>query len=65
LDFANPLLFKPSQYAGIIVLRLPPKPIPSDIDHLLTLLIKGLKGAQIIGKLWIIQYNRIREYQGK
>ena len=25
LDFANPLLFEPSNYAGIVALRLPPK----------------------------------------
>lgn len=63
LDFANPFIFKPSQYAGIIVLRLPPKPTPSDIEHLLFLLIQGLKRSGVNGKLWIIQRNRIREYQ--
>jgi predicted nuclease of predicted toxin-antitoxin system len=26
LDFANPLRFRPSQYAGVAVLRLPEKP---------------------------------------
>jgi len=31
MDFANPLVFHPLQYAGIVVLRLPPKPIPADI----------------------------------
>ncbi|MGQ9556196.1 MAG: DUF5615 family PIN-like protein, partial [Anaerolineae bacterium] len=28
LEFGNPLLFKPSDYPGIVVLRLPPKPSP-------------------------------------
>ena len=28
LDFANPLIFKPEDYFGIAVLRLPPKPTP-------------------------------------
>lgn len=27
LDFGNPLFFRPSGYAGIAVLRLPPKPL--------------------------------------
>jgi predicted nuclease of predicted toxin-antitoxin system len=31
LDFGNPLLFRSSKYAGIAVLRLPPKPTPNDL----------------------------------
>lgn len=31
LDFGNPLLFRSSDYAGIAVLHLPPKPSPEDL----------------------------------
>ena len=63
LDFANPLIFKPSDYPGIVVLRLPLKPIPADIERLLHILIQGLNSASVTGKLWIVQSNRIREHQ--
>ena len=32
LDFANPLRFRPSRYAGIAVLRLPTKPEATDLE---------------------------------
>lgn len=32
LDFANPLVFRPSEYAGIAVLRLPAKPGSQDLS---------------------------------
>ena len=35
LDFSNPLRFNPTLYAGIIVLRLPPKPSPQDLMNTL------------------------------
>lgn len=63
LDFGNPLLFEPREYAGIAVLRLPSNPSP---DHLLEgcrTLIAGLAENDITGKLWIIQRHRIREYR--
>jgi len=63
LDFGNPLLFRPSNYAGIAVLRLPPKPTPDDLFDAIRTLIIGLTQRQIEGKLWIIQRGRIREYQ--
>ena len=63
LDFGNPLLFKPSNYTGIAVLRLPPKPMPDDLFDAMRTLIAGLAQRQIEGKLWIIQRGRIREYQ--
>ncbi len=63
MDFGNPLLFKPWEYAGIAVLRLPAKPTPTDLWDACRTLIAGLTGREIIGKLWIVQRGRIREYQ--
>jgi predicted nuclease of predicted toxin-antitoxin system len=64
LGFGNPLLFKPSQYAGIVVLRLPPKPSPRDLSDVVQTLAGGLSVREdIAGRLWIVQRGRVREYQ--
>jgi predicted nuclease of predicted toxin-antitoxin system len=63
LEFANPLLFKPADYKGIIVLRLPPKPSPTGLLEIIATLTKALKRKNLHGKLWIVQRDRIREYQ--
>lgn len=65
LDFANPLLFHPAEYAGIAVLRLPPRSSHQDIIDACQTLVVGLKQADIKGKLWIVQRARIREYQAE
>ena len=65
LDFSNPLLFNPSDFSGIAVLRLPQRPGPQDLLDTVYTLIGGLKKEAISGKLWIIQKGRIREYQSK
>lgn len=72
LDFANPLRFRPSRYAGIAVLRLPPKPSATDLETLVRTLAAGLAGAThksglpmggLEGRLWIVEKNRIRAYE--
>ena len=63
LDFGNPLIFRPSDYAGIAVLRLPPRSTPDDLFAAVRTLIGGLERDSIDGKLWIVQRERIREYQ--
>ena len=65
LEFGNPLIFDPAQYAGIVVFRLPPRPAPQDLVDAVQTLIGGLAQAPVAGKLWIIQRRRIREYQPK
>lgn len=63
LDFGNPLLFAPSEYPGIVVLRLPPKPSFDDLLVSCRTLVQALKQAEIAGKLWIVGKGRIREYR--
>jgi predicted nuclease of predicted toxin-antitoxin system len=63
LDFANPLVFKPSLYSGIAVIRLSSKPTPEELYECILLLANKLKNTNITGKLWIIQKKAIREYQ--
>jgi predicted nuclease of predicted toxin-antitoxin system len=62
LDFANPLVFKPDQYAGIAVLRLPAKPTPDDLDAAVATLLAEMGKRTIHGKLWIVAPGRIRQY---
>jgi len=63
LDFGNPLLFKPSEYEGIALLRLPPKPSHEDLIDAAHTLIGALAQGEINGKLWVVQRGRIRVYQ--
>jgi predicted nuclease of predicted toxin-antitoxin system len=63
LDFGNPFLFRPSDYTGIAVLRLPAKPSRDDLLAVVRTLVGGLAQADIAGKLWIVQAGHLREYQ--
>jgi predicted nuclease of predicted toxin-antitoxin system len=63
LDFANPLVFKPSKYHGIIVIRLSKKSSPQELYDNIDVLANTLKDHSVSGKLWIIYKKVIREYQ--
>lgn len=63
LEFGNPLLFKPLDYPGIVVLRLPSKPSPDDLLDIIHTFIAALGPKDISGKLWVVQRGRAREYQ--
>ncbi len=62
LEFGNPLRYRPADYSGIAVLRLPAKPVPSDLREAVQTLIQGLK-PEISKHLWIVEAGRIRIYQ--
>jgi hypothetical protein len=62
LDFSNPFVFPPEQYAGIAVLRLPRRLSPDDLYAAVGTLITALRQRPIEGKLWIVERHRIREY---
>jgi predicted nuclease of predicted toxin-antitoxin system len=63
LDFANPLHFRPSDYSGIAILRLPRKPSREDLLKTVRTLAAGLERENLDGKLWIIEAGRIRVFQ--
>ena len=65
LDFANPLHFRPGNYSGIAVLRLPRKPSHADLLKAVRTLAAGLERENLDGKLWIIEAGRIRVFQEK
>ncbi len=62
LDFSNPFIFPPEQYAGIAVLRLPRRVSPSDLYAAVSTLIVARARDSIVGKLWIVERHRIRVY---
>ena len=63
LDFANPLIFRPSVYLGIAVFRSSGKLSYAELEHLCLTLINALRQQALIGKLWIVEPDRIREHQ--
>ena len=63
LDFGNPLLFRPTSYSGIAVLRLPSKPAPADLIACVHTLSAALAAGDITGRLWIVEPGRVRHYQ--
>ena len=63
LDFANPLTFRPSDYPGIAVLRLPKKGSAKDFLEVIQTLATGLKKQELTGKLWIVERGRIRVFE--
>ena len=63
IEFGNPILFKPADYHGIVVLRLPRRRGPQDLLDAISTFIAGLARENVVGKLWIVQKGRIREYQ--
>jgi len=63
LDFGNPLIFEPWEFAGIAVLRLPQRSMDTDLWDACAVLIRGLRVAPITGRLWIVHRGRIREYR--
>lgn len=63
LGFANPMVFRPSEYAGIAVLRLPSRPAADDLPVMMDLLVAEMKVAPLEGRLWVVEPGRIRQYQ--
>ena len=63
LDFANPIRFPPSTTAGIAVLRLRDRTGRHDIDALISRFIQALEGSDPTGHLWIIDRDRVRQYE--
>ncbi|MEG4634757.1 DUF5615 family PIN-like protein [Microcoleus sp. AR_TQ3_B6] len=61
--FGNRMRFNPSEYAGIVVIRLTSRANFTEWREAIETLILGLEQAEVLGKLWIIRQGRIQEYQ--
>jgi hypothetical protein len=62
LDFSNPFSFPPQENAGIVVLRLGRKALASQLFSLVERFVSALERQSPVGKLWIVDPTRIREY---
>jgi predicted nuclease of predicted toxin-antitoxin system len=61
--FGNRMRFNPSEYAGIVVIRLTSRANFTEWREAIETLIRGLEQAEVFGKLWIIRQGTIQEYQ--
>jgi predicted nuclease of predicted toxin-antitoxin system len=62
-EFGNPLLFDPSMHAGIALIRLPRRWVPEALVACIKTLAAALGDSPIHGRLWVVQPDRVREYQ--
>src|SRR5579871_4296161 len=63
LEFGNPLLYRPSKYAGIAVVRLSRDPSHRELMSAMRTLANALAANPLAGNLWIVQARRVRFYQ--
>jgi len=63
LDFANPLVFPPADYSGIAVIRLPRRPSHEDLVAAVQMLCEHVRTEETSGRLWIVERDRIRQYE--
>lgn len=61
-DFSDPLRYPPSQYAGIVVIRVPGRFRLPLVERALALVVEASKQTDVRGHLWIAEVDRIREY---
>jgi hypothetical protein len=64
LDFSNPIVYPTHKYAGIAVFRLPD---PFQLAHLseaIKTFASAVTTRSPAGKLWTVEVNRVREYEG-
>jgi predicted nuclease of predicted toxin-antitoxin system len=61
--FGNRVKYNPSNYPGIVIIRLPSRYTFADWQQAIEILNQGLESSEITGKLWIIKRGSIQEYQ--
>jgi predicted nuclease of predicted toxin-antitoxin system len=61
--FGNRARFVPTDYAGIVVVRLPDRATFADWREAIDTLILGLEQSDVFGKLWIVQGKVVHEYR--
>lgn len=58
-DFSDIRTYRPVDYPGLLVLRLPRQSVP-EVVRLMQRLLKALKTNDCAGQLWIVERERIR-----
>ena len=62
LDFSNPLQYRPGDYAGIVVVRIPGRLRLPELERALALVVEASKVTDVNGRLWIAEVDRLREH---
>jgi predicted nuclease of predicted toxin-antitoxin system len=63
-DFANPLRYPPERHAGVVVLRMPVRFTPGDVDVCLEALLRTLGDGPLARRLIVVDHpGRVREYK--
>lgn len=62
LDFSNPLVYAPSQHAGVAVLRLPRSATRADLDSAVATFIGAFRSQSLEQQLWIVEIGPVRVY---
>jgi predicted nuclease of predicted toxin-antitoxin system len=62
LEFGNPLVFEPARYSGIVVIRLPARATHAACREAVQTLVQALAARSVVGNLWIVHRNQVREY---
>ena len=62
LDFSNPLQYRPGDYAGIVVVRIPGRLRLQELERALALVVEASKASDVRGRLWIAEVDRLREH---
>ncbi|MFQ5742717.1 MAG: DUF5615 family PIN-like protein [Acidobacteriota bacterium] len=63
-DFGNVLRFPPENTSGIVILEMPHRVTPEQIQQRLRELLTGLEKHELGNELWIVEPNRIRIHEG-
>lgn len=62
MEFANPLIFDPAGFSGIIVIRLRAPAAHGMLLNAIHTVCQAVTSRVVVGKLWIVHRNQIREY---
>ena len=65
LDFSNPIEFPPGEHAGVVVIRLSGKDSDRETREALGVFLREVRNSLPAGRLWVIQGNRLREYESE
>lgn len=62
MGFANPIVFPPETYAGVVVIRLRGAATQQALDLAFETLALFAARNSVTGKLWIVEPGRVREH---
>lgn len=62
MEFSNPLRHRPSEFAGIVVIRIPGRLRVATLERALALVVEASRVSDVNGRLWIAETNRLREH---